>query len=116
MKLRRDVPGFDTEVNELIQSEMPISDNVAKTSRPLSLGSTSISYTETSGPILTKATGFMDAYDYTLNPYSGCSFRMYLLLRRILQSRPRQTRFVGTMGGSQRETRSKKLRKHEAFH
>lgn len=24
--------------------------------------------------ILTKATGFMDSYDYTLNPYSGCSF------------------------------------------
>ncbi len=24
--------------------------------------------------ILTKATGFMDAYDFTLNPYSGCSF------------------------------------------
>ena len=24
--------------------------------------------------ILTRATGFMEAYDYTLNPYSGCSF------------------------------------------
>lgn len=24
--------------------------------------------------ILTKATGFMGAYDYTLNPYSGCAF------------------------------------------
>jgi DNA repair photolyase len=24
--------------------------------------------------ILTKASGFMDSYDYTLNPYSGCSF------------------------------------------
>jgi DNA repair photolyase len=24
--------------------------------------------------ILTKATGFMSAYDYTLNPYGGCSF------------------------------------------
>ena len=24
--------------------------------------------------ILTKPTGFMDAYDFTLNPYSGCSF------------------------------------------
>ena len=24
--------------------------------------------------ILTRATGFMDAYDYTLNPYSGCAF------------------------------------------
>ena len=26
------------------------------------------------GEILTRATGFMDAYDYTLNPYSGCFF------------------------------------------
>lgn len=42
--------------------------------RPTSLGSIAISYADTSGPILTKATGFMDAYDYTLNPYSGCSF------------------------------------------
>ena len=24
--------------------------------------------------VLTAATGFMDAYDFTLNPYSGCSF------------------------------------------
>ena len=24
--------------------------------------------------ILTRATGFMEAYDYTLNPYAGCSF------------------------------------------
>jgi DNA repair photolyase len=24
--------------------------------------------------ILTKASGFMSAYDYTLNPYSGCQF------------------------------------------
>ena len=24
--------------------------------------------------ILTRATGFMDAYDFTLNPYAGCSF------------------------------------------
>ena len=43
-------------------------------SGPSSLGPTAISYAETSGPILTRATGFMDAYDYTLNPYSGCSF------------------------------------------
>jgi len=41
---------------------------------PISIGPTAISYAEISGPILTKATGFMDAYDYTLNPYSGCSF------------------------------------------
>ena len=48
-------------------------DGIAKEA-PVSLGTTTISYADTSGPILTKATGFMDAYDYTLNPYSGCSF------------------------------------------
>ena len=29
---------------------------------------------ETAREILTRATGFMDAYDFTLNPYSGCFF------------------------------------------
>ena len=47
---------------------------VASIARQTTLGSASISYVDISGPILTKATGFMDAYDYTLNPYSGCSF------------------------------------------
>ncbi len=32
-----------------------------------------VSYTPTS-QVIAKPTGFMDAYDYTLNPYSGCSF------------------------------------------
>ncbi len=41
---------------------------------PASIGPTYPIYAKTSGPILTKATGFMDAYDYTLNPYSGCTF------------------------------------------
>ena len=37
------------------------------------IGQASVEYKPT-GAILTPATGFMDAYDYTLNPYSGCSF------------------------------------------
>ena len=41
--------------------------------RPSRIGETAVSYTKASG-ILMKATGFMDAYDFTLNPYSGCSF------------------------------------------
>ncbi len=41
--------------------------------RPVSLGQTQITYTPTQS-ILTRATGFMSDYDYTLNPYSGCSF------------------------------------------
>ena len=41
--------------------------------RPESIGDVQISYARVR-EILTKATGFMDAYDFTLNPYSGCSF------------------------------------------
>ena len=37
------------------------------------LGHSSIYYKEASS-ILSPATGFMDSYDFTLNPYSGCSF------------------------------------------
>lgn len=37
------------------------------------LGKSTIDYKKASG-ILTKASGFMSTYDYTLNPYSGCSF------------------------------------------
>ncbi|MCY3558753.1 MAG: radical SAM protein [Chloroflexi bacterium] len=41
--------------------------------RPETGGVAEISYADTS-QVLTKATGFMDAYDFTLNPYSGCGF------------------------------------------
>lgn len=37
------------------------------------LGPTQISYVKAAS-ILTEAKGFMGAYDFTLNPYSGCSF------------------------------------------
>ena len=41
--------------------------------RPSRIGETSVEY-KPAREILTRATGFMDAYDFTLNPYSGCSF------------------------------------------
>jgi len=41
--------------------------------RPEALGHAKVTFIDSSS-ILTKATGFMDGYDYTLNPYSGCSF------------------------------------------
>ncbi len=41
--------------------------------RPDRIGPTAVTYNP-SREILTRATGFMDAYDFTLNPYSGCSF------------------------------------------
>ncbi len=41
--------------------------------RPERIGGVKVSYIQ-AREILTRATGFMDAYDFTLNPYSGCSF------------------------------------------
>lgn len=40
---------------------------------PLRIGHSSISVSE-SRSILTKTTGFMSGYDFSLNPYSGCSY------------------------------------------
>ena len=40
---------------------------------PPAIGQVAVSYARTRD-LLTRATGFMDAYDFTLNPYSGCSF------------------------------------------
>ena len=41
--------------------------------RPARLGRVEVAYAPVRD-ILTRATGFMDAYDFTLNPYAGCSF------------------------------------------
>lgn len=41
--------------------------------RKKKIGQADIQYVQSSS-ILTEAKGFMEAYDYTLNPYSGCSF------------------------------------------
>lgn len=52
------------------------SDELAKEgrdSRPIRVGGTRVSYADAS-QILTKATGFMSEYDFTLNPYAGCGF------------------------------------------
>ena len=40
---------------------------------PSRIGETAVEY-KAAREVLTRATGFMDAYDFTLNPYSGCSF------------------------------------------
>ena len=45
----------------------------ASASRPGAVGETAIRYTP-AREILTRATGFMEEYDFTLNPYRGCSF------------------------------------------
>lgn len=41
--------------------------------RPVQLGHAAIAYAPTAS-ILTRASGYMAAYDFTLNPYAGCSF------------------------------------------
>ena len=46
---------------------------VKKQIRPLAAGAADVSYKRASS-ILTKTSGFLFAYDYSLNPYSGCSF------------------------------------------
>ena len=46
---------------------------LAPTARPSHIGEAKITYAPTR-EILTRATGFMNTYDFTLNPYSGCFF------------------------------------------
>ena len=55
------LPGFDPD------AELAVAD------RPSRIGEAKVAY-KPANEVLTKATGFMDTYDFTLNPYSGCSF------------------------------------------
>ena len=52
---------------------LPLFDAPRNHSRPNTIGHASADYIE-SQSILAKPSGFMAAYDYTLNPYIGCSF------------------------------------------
>jgi hypothetical protein len=45
----------------------------AAPARPEQIGTSSVEYSSARG-ILTASSGFIDAFDYTLNPYSGCTF------------------------------------------
>ncbi|TAE42079.1 MAG: radical SAM protein [Runella slithyformis] len=47
--------------------------NESSMEKKIKLGHTNLEYANASS-ILTEGKGFMDGYDYTLNPYSGCSF------------------------------------------
>ena len=59
-------------MNTPVQQTLPFEETL-HLERLEHIGQANVKYTPTSA-ILTPATGFMDAYDYTLNPYSGCSF------------------------------------------
>lgn len=60
-------------MTEKIQQLGFFPDPDALTARPERLGKIGIEYQE-SGSILNKASGFLQGYDYSLNPYSGCSY------------------------------------------
>ncbi|MXY47626.1 MAG: hypothetical protein F4Y44_11775, partial [Chloroflexi bacterium] len=51
----------------------PTATDKSAMARPSRIGDTTVSYAYASA-MLNRATGFMDTYDFTLNPYSGCSF------------------------------------------
>ncbi len=55
-----------------IQQSLPFEVPV-RLERPSQLGQAAVEYSPVRD-ILTRASGFMGEYDYTLNPYSGCSF------------------------------------------
>ena len=55
-----------------IQQSLPFEVPV-RLERPSQLGQAVVEYSPVRD-ILTRASGFMGEYDYTLNPYSGCSF------------------------------------------
>jgi DNA repair photolyase len=57
-------------MNEL---QLPMDGLLSGNQLPTSLGHASIEYRSASS-LLTTPSGFMNSYDYTLNPYSGCSF------------------------------------------
>lgn len=61
-------------MREVVQAELLFEgESLPEPPRPTQIGQAIVEYA-TTADILTKATGFMDAYDYTLNPYSGCSY------------------------------------------
>ena len=56
-----------------LSTQERVTDGQFVVERPEQIGEVQVSYAKVR-EVLTRATGFMDAYDFTLNPYSGCSF------------------------------------------
>ena len=72
--------------------------------RPTNLGETVVTYAP-AREILTRATGFMNPYDFTLNPYSGCSFGCTYCYAAFFSRNVKKTRFVGRLGQREGECR-----------
>lgn len=58
---------------DLAQSVLQFDPPITRQNQLGQLGGVRVDYSPVRD-ILTRATGFMDAYDFTLNPYAGCSF------------------------------------------
>jgi DNA repair photolyase len=56
---------------DVSQSSLPLEPDTPP--RPDHIGQSAVTYAAAQS-ILTPASGFIDAFDYTLNPYSGCTF------------------------------------------
>jgi len=68
------MPAKRSPADELpLFSPSGLESSTEESKRPTRLGLAVIEYKAASG-ILTKPTGFMEGYDFTINPYSGCAF------------------------------------------
>ena len=67
---QRRLSGGGEQLSLFDAADLPVK---AAGARPSRSGPASIDYAP-ARDILTRATGFIDSFDYTLNPYSGCSF------------------------------------------
>lgn len=56
-----------------MSDQLDLFNNNPQVEKKVKLGQSSIEYKDASS-ILTKTSGFMNAYDFSINPYSGCSF------------------------------------------
>ena len=74
----------ETVQGSLFGDESVLSDNKSSLAfRPTRIGQTKVNYS-TPRDILTKATGFMSDYDFTLNPLQWLFLWLHILLRCIL--------------------------------
>ena len=65
--------GGDRDDNKVGQDARLMIATKERSSRPLRIGQTAVSY-QPAKSILIKTSGFLADYDFTLNPYSGCGF------------------------------------------